>query len=124
MGNKLLVGVEMVDYHVSVAFVTGREDDQLEIFGQLFEALSRIWPDIDPGFQHCPIGKLDRQSHIMIQGQILIAVDQSLVEVEHDGLPVVLYRRKGFASVLSRSLLLCVFYVRQDVQGRRQVVPA
>jgi hypothetical protein len=51
-------------------------------------------------------------------------MNQSFIQVEHDCLSIVLYRGEGFASELSRSLLLRVFYVRQNIQRRRQVIPA
>lgn len=71
--------INVVDDDVSVAFMTGSEDNQLIVFTELLEALSSVWTDVDASFDDGTVGKFDWQENVAGHVRVLIAVNQSLV---------------------------------------------
>ena len=51
VANVLFLRVEVVQHHVGVAAVRGREDYYLEMLGKLFQNMLRIRPDIHAGLK-------------------------------------------------------------------------
>lgn len=47
MFDELFVRVDFVQDHICVRLMTGRESDDFEGFGHLFQKTDRVWPDCD-----------------------------------------------------------------------------
>ena len=59
MVDPLVFGVQVVDYNVGVACVAGGENDDLEIFTEVFEDLLGVGTDVDACFNKLAGGKFD-----------------------------------------------------------------
>jgi hypothetical protein len=85
--DVFVLGVELVDDLVRVACEAGREHDHLEEFGHTFEELLGERADVDSSLDLLEIGHSDQQPGVMGLGEIVNAVDEGLVEIQHQGLP-------------------------------------
>jgi len=70
--------------------VTCSENDHLKVAGKNFEQLNSVGPDIDPCLNLFPSGELDSYFDVKGRVQRLIAMDQSLVQIENNGLLIYL----------------------------------
>lgn len=60
-----MVGIQVIDDDIGVAFVTGSKDDDLEILAKFFQTFHSIGPHIDTSFNFGVIRKRDFKGHIM-----------------------------------------------------------
>ena len=73
----------MVQHHICITFMTRSENYHLTELWQLLKQLFGEWSNVDPCVYVLACWKFYLQSYIVGQTQILIAVDQSLVEVKN-----------------------------------------
>ena len=57
MMDVLVIGIKIVQHHVSVAGVTGSEYDDLEMFAEVFEDLLSVRADVYAGLDHLACGE-------------------------------------------------------------------
>lgn len=81
--NVLLIRVEVVQHHISIALVTCRKHYDLAELRQLFQQLHSMRSDINSSINLFSSGKLNLQTHIIRRLQSLIAVNQGLIQVQH-----------------------------------------
>lgn len=86
MLEDLPLRVEVVEHHVSIAAVAGCENDELEVASELVQESNRIGPDIDTCVDLLPVGHFDGEDDVAGSLRVFVAVNQSLVEVEHQSL--------------------------------------
>ena len=78
-GDVLALGVQVVDHHVGVAGVGGREHHQLEQPRQLLQRAHCERPHVDARPHRLPVPELDRQHHVARLIRRVVAVNQRLV---------------------------------------------
>lgn len=66
--------------------MTGCENDDFKVFTEIFEDFLGVWPDIDASLNDLPRGEGNGQLNIIRWSQGIITVDESLIEIEDDGL--------------------------------------
>lgn len=86
MMHPLSLFIKVVNNHVGVAAVTSSKYDDLEVFAKRLQNLSSIGPYVDACLDHLPIHKLDGQFHITSHVSGIIAMYQSLIQIEHQSL--------------------------------------
>lgn len=84
MTDVLSFRIQIIKNDIGVAFVACRKHDDLAHFRQFFQKLFGKGSNIDPGVNLFPGRKLDLQSDIMGKGQILVAMDEGLIEIENE----------------------------------------
>jgi hypothetical protein len=84
--DEAVLRVEVVEDHVGVATMAGRENDDLEVLAEVFQDLLRVGADVDAGLDDLAGGEGDGEFDVEGRGQGVVAVDERLVEVEDDGL--------------------------------------
>ena len=77
--------VDIINYHIRIAFVACCKDDQLEVSSEFLQTLSSIWSNVYPSLHHRSVGETNRQQYITGHVRILVAVDQGLVQVKDQG---------------------------------------
>ena len=80
--DPLVFGVQVIDYYIGVACVAGGEDDDLEIFAEVFEDLLGVGADVDACFNELAGGKFDGQFDVVGRVEVVIAVNEGLVQIE------------------------------------------
>lgn len=81
----LVFRVKTVHYYTGVEGLTGSEYNYLEVGSECFEDLDGIWSDVYASLEYFTFGKCDIYLYIMRHLDLLVAVDQSLVEIKHYG---------------------------------------
>ena len=84
VADVLVLRVEVVEDHIGVAFVTGREDNDLAHLRHFFQELLGVGTDVDPRINDLASGELDLEGDIMGKAQILVAVNECLVKVQDE----------------------------------------
>lgn len=74
-----VVGIQVIDYHTTIALVTGSENNNLIKLRELLEAFNCKWSDVDACLCTLTIWKDDSQQNIVRYFRIFITMDQSLV---------------------------------------------
>ena len=82
MVDVKVIGVEVVQNHIRIARVTGCEDDDLEVFAQILEDFLSIGSDVDACLDDLSSWEGDRQFNIVGWSQGIVAVNQSLIQIE------------------------------------------
>jgi len=84
----LVFGVDVVDYRISILLLAGGENDDLKVLVCSLQALNNMRPNVNAGHHGLWIVReLDRNDDIRaIRLGIIDAVNQCLVEIEHDRL--------------------------------------
>ncbi len=92
-----MFGVNNVKDHICISLVTCSENDKLEQLCCPFEAFKSKWADIDTSGCNFAAGKPDLYQLINTFVHVVLdTVNQSLIQVKHDGLryPRLLERRQ------------------------------
>ena len=80
----VLIGrVQVVQHHVCVTRMTSRKDYHLEVLRKVFDYLLSIGSNVYASFNDLPSRKSNRQLHVVRRRQSIVAVNQSLIQVEH-----------------------------------------
>ena len=92
--DQVALRVEIVQHHISVRLMTGSEDDNLEELVRCSETLDRVGPNVDTSIHRLPTRKRHRQDDIrIIRFRVIHTMYQSFVEIEYDGLLVIMMAR-------------------------------
>lgn len=83
MLDVLVVGVQIIQDHIGVARVTSSEDDDLEVFAEVFEDVLGMGPDVDACFYDFASGESDGEFDVVGGREGVVAVNEGFVEVEH-----------------------------------------
>lgn len=65
MLDKILLGVQVIQDHISITAVTGCEYDYLELGCQVSQKFFGVWADIDPRFDQLPSWELHWEFYII-----------------------------------------------------------
>jgi hypothetical protein len=79
MLNVLLLGVQMVDHHVGIARMAGREDNQLELLMQSLQNFNSSRPNVDARSDDLAVGERDGQLNLVLGLEILSAVNKCFI---------------------------------------------
>lgn len=102
MGDVFFLGVEVVYDCGCVICVAGCEDHYFKIFTQLFQALSRIRPNINPYKNFLLIRKQHRQTHISFPHPLTLhTMYQRLIKIKNNS---IFLAPTNFRQTLSRDL--------------------
>ncbi len=82
MVDVLAIGVEMVKDDAGVAGVAGCEDDYLELFGEILQDFFAVGSDVDAGFDYLAGGEFDWKFDVVVDVQVFVAMNKSLVKVK------------------------------------------
>ena len=85
MTHQLSLWIKMVQDNIGVAFMTGCKDYNLTELREFFEELHGVGTDIDSGIDFLSSGELDLEGDVMRDAEVFIAMDESFIEVENQG---------------------------------------
>lgn len=77
-------GIEVIQHYIGVAGMGGGKDDDLEMFGEVFDNLLGMGADVDAGFDDLAGGEGYGQFYVVGRGEGIVAVDQSLVKIKNN----------------------------------------
>lgn len=75
MLDVLSFGVQIINDHVGIAVVTGREDHEFEFFMKCLQYLNCPWSDVYARSDYIPVWECDWEHYLMLSTQTLIAMD-------------------------------------------------
>lgn len=119
----LVCWVQVVYYHVGVALVARGEYYQLEMFGELLEAVLGVGADVDTCVQGCAVGECDWQGDVVWHRDVLIAMNQGLIQIEHNRLPAPPNRLQRPTNIFLRPTFPHTRHIRQYIQRSNQMSP-
>lgn len=86
MLDEFVFRVEIVQNYISVATMTRRKHNNLEVFAEMVEECDGVWSDVDGCFYALSVIHFDGEDHIGRSLRIIITVYECLVQVKHQRL--------------------------------------
>lgn len=84
MVYPLSIGIEIVHDDIGVAGMTGSEDNDLEVFAEVFEDFFGVGADVDASLDDFSGWELDGQFDAVRRIGSVVAVDKRLIEVKNN----------------------------------------
>jgi len=91
MMHPLALWVQVVQHHISIARVACRKNNNLEVLRQVFKYFDCIGTNIDACLYHLASWKSHWQSNIVGSIQSIVAMNQSLIQIENYRLTVYMH---------------------------------
>lgn len=83
MMNVLILRVQVIENHISVAGMTSGEDYNLKLFRKVLKNFNSIRPNVDASFNDLPSWKCYGQFNIIGRRESIITVYECLIQIKN-----------------------------------------